>query len=140
MMAATMAGSTDVSRPRKYAYVAVGVALALRVREVGEKLRRWVDRRFFREAYNAEQILSDLSEKVRTIVKTEPLLETVAQRISESLHVRRVALMLREDGLYRPAHSLGYDAPPPVTFPEQAATIKQMRDSREPVLVYSDDA
>jgi len=138
-VAASLIASSAANRPQKIAVMAAGVALIFLLQGIAEKLRRWVDRRFFREAYNAEQILSDLSEKVRTIVKTEPLLETVAQRISESLHVRRVALMLREDGLYRPAHSLGYDAPPPVTFPEQAATIKQMRDSREPVLVYSDD-
>ncbi|MDQ3819237.1 MAG: GAF domain-containing protein, partial [Acidobacteriota bacterium] len=124
---------------QKLAAMALGVALIFLLQGVAEKLRRWVDRRFFREAYNAEQILSDLSEKVRTIVETEPLLETVAQRISESLHVRRVALMLRENGSYRPAHALGYDAPPPVTFPEQAATVRQLREAGEPVLVYSDD-
>ncbi|HKC63689.1 MAG TPA: SpoIIE family protein phosphatase [Pyrinomonadaceae bacterium] len=138
-VAASLIASSAANRPQKIAVMAVGVALVFLLQGVAEKLRGWVDRRFFREAYNAEQILSDLSEKVRTIVETKPLLETVAERISESLHVRRVALMLRENGSYSPAHALGYDAPPPVTFQEQAATVKQLRDSREPVLVYSDD-
>ena len=53
-----------------------------------KRLRRWVDRRFFREAYNAEQILSELSEQVRSILNTHELLETVARKISESLHVQ----------------------------------------------------
>ncbi|HEX4168798.1 MAG TPA: PDZ domain-containing protein, partial [Bryobacteraceae bacterium] len=41
-----------------------------------QRLAVWVDRRFFRDAYNAEQILSDLAENVRSIVETKPLLET----------------------------------------------------------------
>ena len=138
-VAASLIASSTANRPQKIAVMATGVALVFLLQGVAEKLRRWVDRRFFREAYNAEQILSDLSEKVRTIVETGPLLKTVAERISESLHVRRVALMLRENGSYRPAHALGYDAPLPVTFPEQAATVRQLRSTREPVLVYSDD-
>ena len=62
-----------------------------------DRLRRWVDRRFFREAYEADAILSDLAIKVRTIVETRPLLETVATRIAESLHVPRIAILL-DDG------------------------------------------
>ena len=139
-IAASLIASSAANRPQKVAVMAAGVALIFLLQGAAEKLRRWVDRRFFREAYNAEQILSDLSEKVRTIVETEPLLETVARRISESLHVRRVALMLKESGSYRPAHALGYDALPRVNFPEQAATVRQLREAGEPVLVYSDDS
>jgi len=63
-----------------------------------QRLAVWVDRRFFRDAYNAEQILSDLAERVRTIVETQPLLEIVTQRIAESLHVKRVAVLLGGNG------------------------------------------
>lgn len=138
-VAATLVASSSANRPQKITVIAAGVALVFLLQGVAERLRGWVDRRFFREAYNAEQILSDLSDKVRTIVETAPLLETVAQRISESLHVPRVALMLKDNGAYRPAHALGYDAPLPITFPEQAATVRQLREAKEPVLVYSDD-
>ncbi len=138
-VAATLVASSSANRPQKITVIAAGVSLVFFLQAVSEKLRRWVDRRFFREAYNAEQILSDLSDNVRTIVETRPLLETVARRISESLHVPRVALMLKENGSYLPAHALGYDAPPPVNFPEQAATVRQLREGKEPVLVYSDD-
>lgn len=138
-VAATLIASSAANRPQKIIVMAIGVALVFLLEGVAGKLRQWVDRRFFREAYNAEQILSDLSDKVRTIIETKPLLETVAERISESLHVPRVALMLKENGSYRPAHALGYDGPLPVMFPEQAATIRQLRDVKEPVLVYSDD-
>jgi sigma-B regulation protein RsbU (phosphoserine phosphatase) len=137
--AATLVTNSDVNRPQKITIMAVGVTLVFLLQVIAERLRRWTDRRFFREAYNAEQILNDLSEKVRTMVETAPLLETVALRISESLHVPRVTLMLKDNGNYLPAHALGYPQAPAVTFPEQAATIRQLRETREPVLVYSDD-
>lgn len=139
LVAATLVASSSANRPQKIIVMSAGVALIFLLQGMAGRLRRWVDRRFFREAYNAEQILNDLSDKVRTIVETRPLLETVATRISESLHVPRVALMLRENGTYSPAHALGYDAPPAVSFPEQAATVNRLREGREPLLVYADD-
>jgi phosphoserine phosphatase RsbU/P len=137
--AMSLGNSSTANRPQKMMFIGFGITLIFLIRQIAERVRAWTDRRFFREAYNAELILSDLSEKVRTMVETEPLLETVARRISESLHVPRVALLLQDNGFYRPAHALGYDAPPTVSFPEQSATVSQLRRVNEPVLVYSDD-
>jgi len=100
----------------------------------------WVDRRFFRDVYNAEQILSDLAEKVRMIVETQPLLEIVTQRIADSLHVKRVAVLLNGSGPYRPAHSLGYRTLPDMAFAGNTATVQLLKSERQPVRVYFDDA
>ena len=105
--------SSHASRPQRLLLMAVGVFVVLRIRQGGQYLSRWVDRRFFREAYNAEQILRDLGEQVRGILDHQALLETVARKISESLHVEQVAVMLREGAVFRPALALGYAAPPP---------------------------
>lgn len=135
-----LAESPRTNRPQKIIFISLSVLFILLIRQLAERLRVWVDRKFFREAYNSEQILSDLSVDVRTMVETKPLLETVAQRISESLHVPRVALLLKENGSYRPAHALGYaEGSPPVSFPEQAATIERLRKENEPLVVYTDD-
>ncbi|MBV9210837.1 MAG: PDZ domain-containing protein, partial [Acidobacteria bacterium] len=127
------------NRPQKLLVIGLSVIFIFLIRRGAESLRAWTDRRFFREAYNAEQILSDLSEKVRTMVETQPLLETVARRISESLHVQRVALLLKENGAYRPAHALGYEADPSVAFAEQAATVERLKRDNTPLVVYTDD-
>ena len=119
--------------------IVMGVGLGLGLRRMFEHLKKWTDRRFFRDAYNAEQILSDLSEKVRTIVETRALLETVASRIAESLHVTRVAVLLDGSGPYRPACALGYRATPEVVFPESAFTVRWLQNAHEPVRVYFDD-
>ncbi|MGI8745139.1 MAG: SpoIIE family protein phosphatase [Bryobacteraceae bacterium] len=123
----------------KVAIVAVSVVFVLRIRQAGAWLSRWVDRRFFREAYSAEQILSELGEKVRSIVETGPLLRTVAQQISQSLHVNRVAMLVKSDGHYEPAYSIGYSVTPAIGFQEHDGTIQQLKQNRQPLKIYPDD-
>ncbi len=62
---------------------------------LGKRLERWIDRRFFREAYDAEIVLSELSEQARRLPDKELLLETVARRVSEVLHVPQISVWLR---------------------------------------------
>jgi sigma-B regulation protein RsbU (phosphoserine phosphatase) len=104
-----------------------------------DRLRRWVDRRFFREAYEADAILSDLASKVRTIVETRPLLETVATRVAESLHIPRIAILLYGEGAFQPAFALGYGGSPDVAIPADGVTVARLRKQQH-ALVRSDDA
>ena len=115
------------------------LAAVLSLRRGAAKLRAWTDRRFFRDAYNAEQILASLSDEVRSIVETRPLLERVATKIGESLHIPRIAVLLQQDGLYRPAYTLGYRSAPQAEFGAATATIERLRKDAEPVRVYLDD-
>ena len=98
-----------------------------------------MDRRFFREAYEADAILSDLATRVRTIVETQPLLETVATRIDESLHVTRIAILVETDGTYQSAYALGYGATPTVAIPAESVTVTRLRKQQH-ALVHFDDA
>jgi sigma-B regulation protein RsbU (phosphoserine phosphatase) len=99
----------------------------------------FIDRRFFREAYQADQILGELAENVRTIVETKPLLETVTRRIADALHVRPVSVLLNGDGPYRPAYTLGVDSTPDMTFSKNAATVQRLKREQRPLRVYFDD-
>jgi sigma-B regulation protein RsbU (phosphoserine phosphatase) len=123
------------SRPQKLGFLAVGIVLVLRLRDVAERVRRWLDRRFFREAYNAEKILGDLSEQVRTILDRNTLLETVTRKLSESLHVDRVAVVLQEGAFFRPAFATGYGSKPEVALPAEGAIVEELRRTREPLVV-----
>jgi len=119
--------------------VTLGAGAVWRISRRADKLRDWTDRRFFREAYDAEQVLSDLSDQVRSMVETRPLIETVAARISETLHIPQVAVLLGSSGSYRPAFALGYDTAPDVSFPTGTGTVKVLQSNREPARVYFDD-
>ncbi|MGD9563398.1 MAG: SpoIIE family protein phosphatase [Pyrinomonadaceae bacterium] len=119
------------------AFIVGGVALVPLVDMVAKPLRLWIDRRFFREAYNAEQILSELSEDVRTMVETKPLLETVAGKISESLHVPQVALLLKNGSNFVPAYALGFDTQPAVSLSADSRAIGKLAGNRH-IVLYDD--
>jgi sigma-B regulation protein RsbU (phosphoserine phosphatase) len=123
----------------KVGVILFGILLVVRIRKIADQLRAWIDRRFFREAYDAEHVLADLSEQVRTMVEPKSLLETVAARISETLHVPQVAVLLGGPGLYRPAYAMGYADLPDVTFPSTAATAQLLQKQKEPARVYLND-
>ncbi|HEX3684685.1 MAG TPA: SpoIIE family protein phosphatase [Bryobacteraceae bacterium] len=122
-----------------YLILIAGGLLWFTVRRLLEAVGAWTDRHFFREHYNADQLLAELGETVRSIVETRPLLATVAERISQSMHVPRIAVLLDGSGPYLPAYALGYEPAPAVAFGENAATIRQLREEREPARVYFDD-
>ena len=127
------------SRAQRMSMIALGLFLVLMLRRAAGRLRKWIDHRFFRDAYNAEQILAGLSDEVRSMVEAGPMLERVAARIAESLHVPRIAVLLQEGGFYRPAYALGYASFPQMELPDTAAAIEHLRKDSEPARVYFDD-
>jgi phosphoserine phosphatase RsbU/P len=131
--------SADVSVPRRIALISIGFAVLAGVRGFAQRLRGWIDRRFFREAYEADAILNDLASKVRMIVEIGPLLETVATRIAESLHVPRVAILLASEGTFQPAYALGYPSPLTVAIPEQSLTVKRLRKQQHALVQFDDE-
>jgi sigma-B regulation protein RsbU (phosphoserine phosphatase) len=138
-LAATLLFRSRANWPEKIITIALGIFLLFLLRRGAIHIRAWVDRRFFRDAYNAEQILSELGEEVRTMLETRPLLETVVRRISQSLHVPRVAVLLNAGSPYQPAYALGYDVYPNAVFSESAVTVERLKREREPARIYFQD-
>ena len=126
-------------RPQKLIVIALGLLAVFSIRRLADKLGAWVDRRFFREAYDAEQVLSELSDSVRSMVEERSLIKTVAERIAHTLHISRIAVLLGGGGRYRPAYALGYGSAPDIVFPAGAGTVKVLERQKEPARVYFDD-
>jgi phosphoserine phosphatase RsbU/P len=137
--AATLATDAGRNRPQKITAIALGFLAVFLLRQVAAKLRAWTDLRFFRDAYNAEQILTDLSDEVRTIIEPKTLLQIVAQRIADSLHIRQVAVLLNSSGPYVPAYEIGYSGSLNLQFAPDEGTVKQLIAERQPTRVYMDD-
>ena len=139
LAAAIALGARSASLISQVLLIGAGVGAIVLIRRFADTLRERVDRRFFREAYDADQILSDLASEVRTMIETRPLLETVTRRIAEALHVPRVAILLNDGGTLAVAHTVGFEAPPDVTLPASGATASRLQ--REPhARVRLDDA
>jgi sigma-B regulation protein RsbU (phosphoserine phosphatase) len=109
------------------AVIAAALSAVLVIRHYGRTLATRVDRRFFRDAYDAEQILSDLAGDVRTMLEMRPLLQTVAHRIAGALHVPRVAILLNEGGYFHPVYAVGYGDTPSVAIPVEAAIVRRLQ-------------
>jgi len=127
------------NRPRKLQAIAFGMAAAIVVPRFAKRAFDWTDRRFFREAYDVERVLTELSEQVRTIAETGPLLDTVLDRIGTTLHVDRLAVFLHEGDTWVPARSRGFDPPPSVAFAATDEALLKLRESGRPLRVRHDD-
>ncbi|MEK6304612.1 MAG: SpoIIE family protein phosphatase [Acidobacteriota bacterium] len=55
-----------------------------------------IDRLFFREAYDAHQILSDLGMEMRSVTTVRQMLELAVAKIQEALHVESINIFLRD--------------------------------------------
>ena len=135
----TFARSNHLSPAREMTTIALLIVAVLWLRKGAVRLRKWTDRRFFRDAYDAEQILEALSDEVRSIVEKRPLMERVATKIAESLHIPRVAVLLEEGGFYRPAFTLGFPAVLLAGLSDSGATVSRLKREAGPERVYFDD-
>ena len=123
----------------KVGITAVGISLIFLVGAGMRQLGHRIDRRFFREQYQSEQVLARLSESVGSLIEMGPLLTTVATRIAEALHVREIAVFLCEQKTYRLAFAQGYTAPPPPVFSQGSRTINELQRSSRALPLYFDD-
>jgi sigma-B regulation protein RsbU (phosphoserine phosphatase) len=106
---------------------------------VGKRLEQWLDRQFFREAYNAEVMLNELSDEVRRFTETQPLLETVARTVRDTLHIRQIAMLLRHGDAFHLEQAVGLSADGALALPAQASSIRYLSNSNEPARLYRDD-
>ncbi len=134
LAAFALAADTRSGPGLKILLIAAGAGLVFGIRFLADRLRIWTDRRFFRDAYNSEQILTELSENVSRMVETRPLLETLSAKLSESLHVPQIAMLLKQNDMFVPAYSIGYDIEPAVQIPEDAKDAGILR-ANEPLLI-----
>ncbi len=119
-------------------YVACVAGTVFLTRGIRAKTFALVDRRFFRDAYDAEMILTGLNEDIRTMIDERALLETVASRVSESLHVPCVAILLNQNGILQSTYALGCEAAKEVQLAESSTIVRQIGTGGEPAPIYLD--
>src|SRR6185312_4673594 len=83
-------------------------------------------------------VLNDLNESIRTIIDERTLLATVSTRVSESLHVSCVAILLNQNHRLQPASLVGCENATGVELNESGYVIQQIRAVREPAPIYFD--
>ena len=130
----------DTRRVEILTIVGAGVTLIFMLGLVADRVKRWIDHRFFRDAYRSDLILTELADKVGAIVETRPLLETVGRTLSETLHVPRIACWVKGAQGYAPAHALGHgDEIQGALLPNDSITVESLRKASRPLRVRLED-
>ena len=119
-------------------FLVLALVLILRF-GVRKKLQVWLDHKFFREAYNTEVVLNELSDEVRRFTETTPLLETVARRVAETLHINQVAMLLRRGENFQLQQAIGVPLDGAITLPAQASSARYLAATNEPARLYRED-
>ncbi|HKV47479.1 MAG TPA: GAF domain-containing SpoIIE family protein phosphatase [Candidatus Acidoferrales bacterium] len=91
------------------AAISIGIVVVNSIRSMADNARKWIDKRFFREQLRTEELLGSLANDVHRIVRTDELVQTVAQRIASSLHVDHIAVWLANAGALVPVYATGSD-------------------------------
>ena len=119
----------------------IGLGLLLFVLQKGltRRVSEWLDRKFFRESYNAERLPGELSEEARLFTETGLLLETVTNRVANTLHIPKASVLLRDGENYCLANTSGGFDPVVRCLPSGAKAVEHVRISRRPALIYFDD-
>jgi phosphoserine phosphatase RsbU/P len=103
------------------------------------RLQRWLDRKFFREAYDAELVLGELSDQARRFTEAAPLVDTVIRRIAEVLHVSSIAVFLRQGRSFRLQQALGIHIDPETRFEESSSAVRNLARSNQPATLYREN-
>jgi phosphoserine phosphatase RsbU/P len=110
---------------------------------VSRRLQKQIDQRFFREAYSTEQLLSELSDEARNFTEVAPLIDTIAHRLSKTLHIDRIAVFLRSGDTFRLQLAIGIPLRPGAaeafSLPAASTTISTLARAKVPANVYRDD-
>jgi sigma-B regulation protein RsbU (phosphoserine phosphatase) len=107
-----------------------------------------IDRRFFRESYDAQQVPSELGMEMRRVSTVRQLLERTVAKIQDALHVENVTIFLRdqETGDYTCAISSKLNADgvstshrdPSLTLSADGALVQRMSRIAHPLPVDFD--
>jgi len=102
-----------------------------------------IDRKFFRQSYDSQQIVAELAASLRMTTEIQSLLESVANKLQAALQTESVVIFLRDGqtGDYRSAYACEYklaegrvvDYPLAVRLPRYAATLAQIAQTGEPL-------
>jgi len=107
----------SVLKTHAWSYVAIAALAAL----ASTQRQKWLsalDRRFFRDKYDAQQLFREIVDDIRRAENVEEVAQQVVGRVAEALHTQGCGLLVRKPGesLYRivaaaPPGSLSTDLP-----------------------------
>jgi tRNA A-37 threonylcarbamoyl transferase component Bud32 len=114
------------------------IAAIVAVIKYRDRARLWLDRRFFREAYDAREILLSLASRITYETDPSELTTMVVDRIDTALHPEMAAVLVAgvDEGQLRPVSTMRAAVPP---LRLDSGLITMLRWSAEPLELYVTD-
>jgi signal transduction histidine kinase/ActR/RegA family two-component response regulator len=81
--------------------VLVAAITAVAAQPLRDRAQLWVDRLFFRDRYDAQRVLQELSELATATLDIEKVTEMLLDRLTTRMRIAQAGLMLRESGVVR---------------------------------------
>lgn len=131
--------------PRAAIEIAVVAGLLLLLRsQYTKNLSSWLDRKFFREAYNSEQLLAELSHRVRKFNDSGPMLEMVLKSLADTLHIDKIAVLLRGGKTFQLQQAIGipmngFSENGSVQLSMNSTTVRNLMRINTPVQLYREN-
>jgi signal transduction histidine kinase/CheY-like chemotaxis protein len=136
-----LVGQPQVDRWQLQNLTIIGAILITILHEsVATQLNDWIDRKFFRDAYNAEQALARLGEDIQDIKERGLLANTLITGISSALHVPCIALFQQNGVFYDVVAQAECPEAPKARFGKESELVHHLQSTRHSALVYFDDS
>jgi signal transduction histidine kinase len=136
---ASVSRNADAAR---YSHVKLLLALILLAivleQTFSVRLYRWVDRHFFREPHEAENVISLLRHAGTANAHT--LCDTIVQAISQAFHPRSAAVYLIKGNVYEVERQLDSEIAEYPSVDAKSGTVSHLVRQSRPVRVYFEDA
>ncbi|NOT60164.1 MAG: hypothetical protein HOP19_08060, partial [Acidobacteria bacterium] len=120
--------------------VIMSAAMSIAAWKVIDRLHRRfvapaIDRRFFRQSYDAQRLIGELSDSLQTTTEVPRLLELVATKLQAALQTESVTILLkdRQSGKFKSAYACEYD-------PQSGSAVNCQRPSELPANSHSLEA
>lgn len=127
------------------AAIFVTIAAMSVLRAFNRRVMTAIDRRFFREAYNAQLILTELGEQIPALSKIDQVIELIADRVDAALHPERATIFIEDESTsaYVAAYSFHRSvarepvlvSPPKLSLPDGSPLMEQLRSAHPAIAV-----
>jgi sigma-B regulation protein RsbU (phosphoserine phosphatase) len=117
---------------------------------LNQRVMPLIDRKFFREAYDAQQVLSELGRELRTVSAIPQVLEKTVARVQNALHAENVTVFLldRTTGNYRCAISSymsedgasSSDIDRTLRIPPDGIVVERLKRAAHPLVLDFDES
>jgi eukaryotic-like serine/threonine-protein kinase len=130
----------DILQSRWWWFTLIGAALFL-VRSRRERWLRSVDRRFFRDRYDAERLLRSIADQITRASNLEAIVPSMMQQIDEALHPAFVSVLryVPADASFAAVAAAPIHEQPWSTLPASLAVIGVLSVLRKPLALSLGD-